>query len=952
MDDRPQQSGARLEGGAAHTAWRSEGDPLLRLVDIGLMATIFLVPYFMGGRYATGQMVFVLLVAVTATCWCLRTLTDRGRRWVRTPADWIVPAGIALIALQWTPLPTAVLAAVTPKTTAYLPMWASAGDAVGWMGTWNRISLVPQATLGGLALFVAYGLLFFVVVQRVKSLADILRILRWIALSAAVMAGFGLLQYLLSNGKFLWIYQHPFRTTSVYVNGSFINRNHFTHLLALGLGPVLLGVVGAIRSGASRSRDHGGRHPLAADRWPAGETFWRVALGLIVFAGLMSLSRGGMIVMALALAVFMAHAYRARRLGRRLVVGGLAVATVVVAALSIHGYDRVALRLDDLRSASLDRLDRHRGRREIWAANLAVIADYPLLGTGVGSHREVHPMYRDDSPSVEYTHAENGYLQIAAETGLVGLALLLTGMAVCGSWSIRTALVLIPRPRKETAETVTSRERNRGCDDILGHAPKGSAAQVLLTSGAITAGLAVSAVHSLIDFVWYIPACMSITVILAACAARLWHLTQAELHSATTSNRCTARHRQAVQSQPAAAAPALRHQPFWLALTGVTIAASLWMVANRLPPALASPAWDGYLHQSLATARRQRLKLRAARNGAVDPVSLSDSESEQLTSAMIAELRQVVARYPGHARGHVRLAAAYLEQFDQLQRESPNAMDLSQIRDAAIASHFGSRAALDRWLERAFGPSVELLDKARWHARRSVQLCPLEGAAYLFLAELGFLQGADHQFTAACIEQALRVRPHDERVLFAAGKEAALQGDLAAAIRYWKECFHTGGAYQLQLVQLLAGQVPVAFFLENFEPRLEDLQLLHQFYRRVQRPEEMATFSAYYIDVARAEASKRPATEAAQIWLSASRICREFQQLDRSLACAEEAERVAPDDYQVHFTQATLRLAAGELAEAERQLRWCLSRKPTDKKLRTLLETAVRRRLASRAADP
>ena len=153
-----------------------------------------------------------------------------ARRWVRTPADWIVPAGIALIALQWIPLPTAVLAAVAPKTAAYLPMWASAGDTAGRMGSWNRISLVPQATLAGLAIFVAYGLLFFIVVQRVKSLADILRILRWIALSAVVMAGFGLLQYLLSNGKFLWIYQHPFRTTSVYVNGSFINRNHFIGL--------------------------------------------------------------------------------------------------------------------------------------------------------------------------------------------------------------------------------------------------------------------------------------------------------------------------------------------------------------------------------------------------------------------------------------------------------------------------------------------------------------------------------------------------------------------------------------------------------------------------------------------------------------------------------------------------------------------------------------------------
>ena len=47
---------------------------------------------------------------------------------------------------------------------------------------------------------------------------------------------------------------------------------------------------------------------------------------------------------------------------------------------------------------------------------------------------------------------------------------------------------------------------------------------------AVASGLMASVVHSLWDFVWYIPACMSLAVVLAACHCRLQQLATAASH--------------------------------------------------------------------------------------------------------------------------------------------------------------------------------------------------------------------------------------------------------------------------------------------------------------------------------------------------------------------------------------------------------------------------------------
>ena len=51
---------------------------------------------------------------------------------------------------------------------------------------------------------------------------------------------------------------------------------------------------------------------------------------------------------------------------------------------------------------------------------------------------------------------------------------------------------------------------------------RSGAQRSLLCFAAIVPALAASLLHSLVDFVWYVPGLMVVVVVLAACACRLW----------------------------------------------------------------------------------------------------------------------------------------------------------------------------------------------------------------------------------------------------------------------------------------------------------------------------------------------------------------------------------------------------------------------------------------------
>ena len=93
------------------------------------------------------------------------------------------------------------------------------------------------------------------------------------------------------------------------------------------------------------------------------------------------------------------------------------------------------------RGASIFSLDNatNLDRLAMAATGLRLISNYPLLGIGPGLMERVYPAWRVEwAVKEENPHLHNNALQIAAERGLIGLALWLWTMAafVVGSWRV------------------------------------------------------------------------------------------------------------------------------------------------------------------------------------------------------------------------------------------------------------------------------------------------------------------------------------------------------------------------------------------------------------------------------------------------------------------------------------------------------------------------------------
>lgn len=878
----------------------------VKAVDLALFCILCVAPFFLGGRYAVGRFVYVALAVSAAVAWTLGACFDDRARWRRTAGLWIIVLGLGLVVVQMTPLPGWLLAKASPVLAERFPLWSAGGEEAGQLGMWSRISLIPQETLAGAAIFLAYGMLFLVACQRMNTLRDVERILGWIALAAVVLAAVGLVQYASGTGKYLGFYEHPFRSPSPSTTAAFYNGNHFAHMLALGIGPLVWWLASSLQSQQQqRPGRFSGRSP---NRMTGANTsiVVMIGIGIVLFAGLMSASRGGMLVIAMACVIVGGLLWRRDLLPRRAAAALGISAAIVAVAMTVHGLEQVTPHISDLTSGSVEQLDSSGFRRAVWSANVEAIPDFWMFGAGVGTHRYVLPTYLKENPDIEFTHAESGYLQVALETGIGGVILCAAAVGLCLFW----------------------------CWKGWRRAPDGRHAAAV---AAVTAGIAASLAHSIWDFVWYIPATMATTAILIACACRLAQLTTTTV-SETLAESCGSR-----RDTPTLAIPGERRLVPVMAysLMAVTAVASLWMLNNRIGPALASPAWDNYLRTAVAVRETDR---RIASKPSEAEQSALVEERVAKVDAMIAYLKEVVRRDAKNGRAHLRLAGQCLVRFELASNESPNHMPLSQIRDAATRSHFASRQALDQWLSSAFGPTRKYLDLALAHTRRGIALCPVEAQGYLYLSDLCFLEGRG-QLAGIYLDQAQRVRPNDGDVLLRAGTEAWLAKDTNRAIELWRRAYRSGCSYQLKLVRMLGGQVPVEFFLQVFEPNLDVLRRMETYYRRSGFERDLVTLRQVLAMQTESAARDALPEEAATLWFQAHRLHDRLNVHEDALRCGREAVKSDPYNLPMRLTFGRYLLKQKIYAEAERHLKWCVTRKPTDNSLQQALRTAARGKL-------
>jgi O-antigen ligase len=407
----------------------------------GLLALLVLAPLPRGSVPTWAWTPLVAAICLLATGWGLQWL--RGRCEL-TPAfrhaRWALLALLIwcqCIGLQLVPLPAGLVQSLSPKAHE---SHALAATALGLpLPAWLTLSLDPHATLDFLLKSVAWSLAFALTLLLVDRRERLELLLQTLVICGMLQALYGSLMVL--SGL-----EYGFLTKKVYnlgiATGTYVNRNHLAGYLNL----CLAAGIGLMIARLGGDTVHTWRQRLRSlARLLLGEKA-RLRIYLIVMVIGLVLTRSRM-----GNTAFFAGTLIVGALGLLLMRGAprstmLFLASLVVLDLLIvgtwFGVDQVAQRIQGTEvSANVENVLPTEDRDEVDRAALPYVKDFMLTGSGGGTFYAVFPSYHSEKLIGYYDFAHNDYVQIAAETGVMGL--LLCGTVVLGAlWQALRAMRL------------------------------------------------------------------------------------------------------------------------------------------------------------------------------------------------------------------------------------------------------------------------------------------------------------------------------------------------------------------------------------------------------------------------------------------------------------------------------------------------------------------------------
>jgi hypothetical protein len=627
---------------------------------------------------------------------------------------------------------------------------------------------------------------------------DCHHLLKLVGISGLLMAAFAVLQLITSNDYFFWFYRHPYTGTREVLKGAFTNRNHFAQFLSLSIGPLiwwmLVGRTTKDSAGPARRASPGpaqGSHS-SFDRVIDPRLILLIcATGGVLLAIMLSLSRGGMISAGLACVVCLAGLWKSGRVHASLAFVTLSLGVIAVGGLVFFGSDSVEERVSQLASGDANQIDRLNARRSIWNADIKAIKAFPFLGTGVGSHRFVYPLYMDDLakfPNVTFSHAESSYIHLALETGLCGLGLLAIGLLLSVGRIIRNILreqrILTNRvtdghlrefDRRDVSRSggfYLVRSRDRGFNDSAGsgwtetlHRIRFSSKYSDSTSRLVCDGSR-------------LPFCSvqcSADLQRRVAGERLWfQYLNADFDAAVAFHE-----EQTTTADADDALERLNTAGEFSSNSGGSDEESSTETAVSHNDATAnydSDTTKPAFHQARAESLRDRIHL------------------------LLASLKA----NPYQAEASQELAATCLELFDVLQTTSDNRMSLPQIRDVVLTTGYESDKEMLVFLKRAFGSSMRLPLLSNHFSRQALTLCPLAGKAWEVRMATDFLRDPSDAQHDHLIAQAITIGHNSPKALHSIGLTLLQEGENEAALKLWNQVFHSSRELRLLDLQIAA----------------------------------------------------------------------------------------------------------------------------------------------------
>lgn len=255
------------------------------------------------------------------------------------------------------------------------------------------LSVYPYLTKIELLRWGAYVLLIFLTFESFRTEEHVKQFV-WFLLSLGfVVSLFGIIQHFTFNGKLYWLVSlrsgaGPF--------GPFVDGDHFAGFVEL-TAPLGL----ALLLFRSRRREQ--------------VTLLLLLTIVPIGALILSASRGGILGLFLEFAL-LAFLSRAHRMGRKQWLAAVAIALVAGNFIIWLGVSKAVERFAQLTHEGISRELRVSIYQDTWR----IVLEHPLVGTGLGTLVAVYPRHASFYNGQTVDHAHNDYLELLADTGIVG----------------------------------------------------------------------------------------------------------------------------------------------------------------------------------------------------------------------------------------------------------------------------------------------------------------------------------------------------------------------------------------------------------------------------------------------------------------------------------------------------------------------------------------------------
>ena len=443
-----------------------------RMIECGLVLLFIWTPLAFGAVHAWAYALLASHVFLLTALWLLRRMIGALARFGADQRPLVLPLATlpfalfcGLLLFQLWPLPHAFLTQFSPATVDLLHQFLPrSADAT------LPLSLLPYETRLALGKLLAYACVFVLIINTVRSQRRIITLMYAIVGTASAIAFIGLLQGFSGATAIYWLRDTQYAGSFF---GSYINRNHFAgyQSMAIFLGlALLLSVFMQAQHDVSSAWRH---RLLRLFRFVTPSRLLLLCmLSVMTGALFLSASRGGVISYLIGLLSFGLLLGTSRMPTGRRAVWAVASTAMIGMALWL-GMTPLLNRFAHVDQDVMTWAERLPAFQAAWHIG----RDFPLFGVGFEAFQAVSPRYQPAalSQNKAYFYAHNDYLQLLAETGWMGLTLLLSGFLL-----VFTAIIRQWRRRDEPFVRVT------GLAGLM---------------AALTMGL-----HALVDFNLHIPA--------------------------------------------------------------------------------------------------------------------------------------------------------------------------------------------------------------------------------------------------------------------------------------------------------------------------------------------------------------------------------------------------------------------------------------------------------------